>query len=446
MGFERELPEAVLQAILRRCDLQDVGRCACVDRRWSSIAYDDSLWEFLCAKHLHLSTPSDHNGNLFPSYKEAYKVWHKNFCMYPFSLVVRAKKCWESLRMWASSKYPEIANSLQAGVSEEALDNFEERLGWKLPQSVRLLYRFCGGQDTVQHINEQDDSDEEEAVDKDYSGLFGGYSFYDHTVDVHFVSLQKVLLLTQHFVPQWGLLEGARKWVIIAASFPLEKFFLLDCKDGSLHVGTRKLASHGELMSCVPPSEGVDMQDSMLRWLEMYSSRLTSGMYSVQNFDGCDSIISLYPELDPLCSETVSNGVQVRSSAVFVPEYSTLEDNIDDENYVFTYAVRMRKLADEDGSQRNMCNRCQLSSRHWIIRENGAFKNEVRGPGVIGQYPLLKTGGKPFVYASCSPLSVPNGSIGGDFTFVTGSLTRPEGPQFSVKVAEFPLEVPSFIY
>lgn len=445
MGSESELPEAVLQAILRRCDLQDVGRSACVDRRWSSIASDDSLWEFLCAKHLHLSTPSDHHGNLFPSYKEAYKVWHANFSMYPFSLVVRAKRCWDSLRVWATTNYPEVANSLQPGVSEDHLDKFEENLGWKLPLSVRLLYRFCGGQDKAQHLNKEDDSDSDEAVDRDYVGLFGGYSFYDHTVDVHFVSLEKVLLLTQHCIPQWGDLEAARKWVVIAASFPLQKFFLLDCHDGSFHVGTRKLASHGELMSCVPPSEAANMQDSMLRWLEMYSSRLNSGMYSVQRFDGFDSI-SLYPELDPLCSEAVLNGVQVRSSAVFVPEYSTLENDTEEENYMFTYAVRMRKLAAEDDSHISAYNSCQLSSRHWIIRENGAFKTEVRGPGVIGQYPLLKAGGKTFVYASCSPLSAPSGSIEGDFTFVPGSLTRPEGPQFLVRVAEFSLEVPSFIF
>lgn len=445
-GLERELPEAVLHAILRRCDFQDVGRSACVDRRWHLIASDDSLWQFLCEKHLNLLQPSDHHGNLCTSYKEAYKLWHANFHMYPQSLVLRTKRCWASLRDWASSNYPEIANSLRPGVSEEDLNRLEEQLGWKLPPAVRLLYRFCGGQDASPHLNEEDDSDDDMGVDRDYVGLFGGYSFYEHNVDVHFLSLRKVLLLTQHFIPQWGDLEAARKWVVIAASFPLHKFFLLDCQNGSLFVGTRNLTTVGELMSCVPPnSEAAEAQDSMLRWLEMYSSRLNSGMYTVQRFDGYDSI-SLYPELDPLCSEAVTNGVQVRSSAVFVPEYSTLEDDIDYDNYMFAYSVRMQLLASEDHTPSNVYNSCQLSSRHWIIREDGRFKNEVRGPGVIGRYPLLKRGGRTYTYASCSPLNVPNGSIEGDFTFVPGSLACPEAPQFLVKVAEFPLEVPSFIY
>ncbi|MCO5587600.1 hypothetical protein L7F22_041549 [Adiantum nelumboides] len=443
---ERELPDAVVHAILRRCDFEDVARSACVDRRWHLIASDDSLWQFFCEKNFYLLQPSDHHGNLCPSYKEAFKLWCINFRTYPQSLVARTKRCWDSLRHWTSSNYPEIAHSLRPGVSEEELNQFEEQLGWKLPLAVRLLYRFCGGQDRSPHLNDEDESDDEMGIDRDYMGLFGGYSFYDHIVDVHFVSLQKGLQLTQHFIPQWGDLGDARKWIIVAASFPLQKFFLLDCQDGSLFVGTRNLTTHGELMSCVPPaSEATDVQDSMLRWLEMYSSRLNSGMYTIQRFDGYDSI-SLYPELDPFCSEAVSNGVQVRSSAVFVPEHSTVEDNMNFKNYMFAYLIRMRFLASEDHSTTSVYNSCQLASRHWIIRENGAFKNEVRGGGVIGQYPLLRKGGRTYTYASCSPLDEPNGSIEGDFSFVPGSWARPEGPPFLAKVAEFPLEVPSFIY
>lgn len=426
--------------------MRDVGRSACVDRRWRSIASDDSLWKFLCAKHLQLSTPCDHHGNLCPSYKDAYKVWHENFSMYPFSLVLRTKRCWDSLRKWTSSHCPEVANSLQPGVSEDELHKFEEKLGWKLPVSVRLLYRFCGGQSTAQQFMGENDSDEDEAVDGVYMGLFGGYNFYHHRVDVHFLSLRIAFSLTKEYIPHWGDLEAGKKWVVVAASYPLQKFFLLDCHDGSLHVGTRRLEFYGELMGCVPPSQSATMQDSMLLWLEMYSSRLNSGMYGVQRFDGVNCI-SLYPELDPLCSEAVTNGVQVRSSAVFVPELSILENDIDVESYVFAYYVRMRKFgAEDDGAQSNAHKSCQLSSRQWMIQENGVFKDEVRGPGVIGQYPLLKPGDRAFVYASYTSSSASKGSIQGNFTFVPGSLTRPEGAQFLVKVAEFPLEVPSFVY
>lgn len=444
-GVQR-LPESLLQTILRRCELGDVGRSACVDRRWRSIVSDDALWKDLCHKHFELSSPSDHLGNLYPSYQEAYKIWYASFHKYPLSLVVRAKKCWDFLKLWASSNFPEVADSLRAGVSEEDLDKVEETVGWKLPLPVRVLYRFCGGQDTTQEFFDEDESDEDEACNRHYVGLLGGYSFYNHMVNVHFLSLQKVLLLTQYFIPQWGALEAARKWIVIAASFPLEKFFLLDCHDGSLHVGTRHLATHGELMSCVPPSlEAANMQDSMLCWLEEYCTRLNLGMYSVQKFDGASSI-SLYPEQEPLCTEAVSYGVQVRSSAVFVPEYSTLQVDHDHENYMFAYFVRMRLLPSGNGLHANPFISCQLSKRHWIIRENGIVKDEVRGPAVIGQYPLLETGGKTFMYASCTPLGVSNGSIHGDFKFVPGSLKHPEGPEFLVRVAQFGLEVPKFIF
>lgn len=93
--------------------------------------------------------------------------------------------------------------------------------------------------------------------------------------------------------------------------------------------------------------------------------------------------------------------LQVRSSAVFVPEYSTLENDTEEENYMFTYAVRMRKLAAEDDSHISAYNSCQLSSRHWIIRENGAFKTEVRGPGVIGQVIYILHNLDPVLMSSC---------------------------------------------
>lgn len=79
----------------------------------------------------------------------------------------------------------------------------------------------------------------------------------------------------------------------------------------------------------------------------------------------------------------------------------------------------------------------------------------MRGPGVIGKYPLLQVGGwrddeqdrsgnvRPgkecqgaFVYQS---MSEPNDSFEGQLLFVPGSLVEPTGPPFPVTVARFPL-------
>lgn len=436
---ERELPDWVLQSIFRTCEIQDIARSACVSRRWRILAYEESLWKELCASRFGLSTPCDHHELPCSSFKEAYRNWHSGFQKYPLSLVIRAKNCWEFLRTWTSTNFPEVTASFAPGASEEDLDHVEASLGCSLPLSVRALYRFCGGQEIPRDLYMQDKF--ESAPQRNYVGLLGGYSFYNHTANVHLLSLRDILHFTHYFVDRWGLSETSR-WIIIAASVPLHKFFLLDCSNGSVHVGTARLVIDGDMINCVPSALGTtDMQDAMLLWLEEYCTQLRNGMFSVQKTAGVCRI-SLFPEQEPLCTEAVTCGVQVRCSAVFVPELSTLQGG-DNSHYMFSYLVRMRLLPSSVDSSFHSC---QLLRRHWIIRENGMVVDQVHGDAVIGLYPLLNSGGETFMYASCSPLGNPQGSIEGDFTFVPGSKDCPEGPEFYVKVAQFDLNVPKFIF
>jgi len=89
---------------------------------------------------------------------------------------------------------------------------------------------------------------------------------------------------------------------------------------------------------------------------------------------------------------------------------------------------------------------CQLNSRHWTIRSRDRVVSDVRGEGVIGQYPVLSPGQDEFVYESCTPLAKGPGAVEGSFLFVPGKLSRPEGKPFEVMVAPFPLEVPEYIF
>eukprot|EP01018_Ginkgo_biloba_P032709 Gb_01787 [translate_table: standard] len=89
---------------------------------------------------------------------------------------------------------------------------------------------------------------------------------------------------------------------------------------------------------------------------------------------------------------------------------------------------------------------CQLARRHWIIRANDEVISKVNAEAVIGKYPYLQEGGDIFVYESCSPVPSSPGSIEGGFTFIPGRLSKPEGPEFIVQVAPFPLQVPPYIF
>ena len=156
--------------------------------------------------------------------QDAYKTWHTNFAKYPNSLVRRTKKCWDSLRSWASTNYPQLARSLTPGVSESFLDHIEATLGWELPLSVRLLYRFCGGQD---YEAIADDEDMHEDDKRTYAGLLGGYKFYDHNVDVKLLSLEMVVYLTKNTIPHFNV-ENVIFFLNMALLFMVQVFTYYD--------------------------------------------------------------------------------------------------------------------------------------------------------------------------------------------------------------------------
>ncbi|KAH9301973.1 hypothetical protein KI387_013556, partial [Taxus chinensis] len=353
--------------------------------------------------------------------QETYEKWHATFGTYPLSIVKRAKHVWDIIRNWTSIHFPEVADTLAPGASEEQLSEVEERLGWKLPAPMRVLYRFCNGQFTPNNGFSQN---EQLAA----LGLLGGYQFYGQKANVHLLPWNHILRLTNQCVPHLGLPSGS-KYIVVAASSNFTKFFFLDCSDGQLYVGTgRELI---QLMPCVPSAlVNMSQQDAMLLWLEEYGRKLQAGMFSVRK-DGNIRSISLFPEKEPLCSKAVTNGVQVRGSAVFVPEFSDLQR--DGDRYLFCYSIRMCLLPQEKISRKRILSSCQLSRRHWIIRANGNVIDEFHGEAVIGEYPLLREGGDEFVYESCSPMPSSSGSIEGDFTFVPGRLIKPDGPEFTVQ-------------
>jgi ApaG protein len=81
-----------------------------------------------------------------------------------------------------------------------------------------------------------------------------------------------------------------------------------------------------------------------------------------------------------------------------------------------------------------------LISRHWIIRDANGRVEEVRGPGVVGDQPVL-TPGDAYEYTSGCPLPTPFGSMRGSYQMVTEA-----GVAFDAEIAEFVLREPGSIH
>ena len=76
----------------------------------------------------------------------------------------------------------------------------------------------------------------------------------------------------------------------------------------------------------------------------------------------------------------------------------------------------------------------QLKTRHWRITDATGNLQEVRGPGVVGDEPVLKPG-ESYEYTSGVPLPTPSGFMVGSYGMITG-----EGEHFDIDVPAFSLD------
>lgn len=442
MGLE-SVGGLAIHMILSKLGPTDTAAVGSVSKRFKVWASDDLLWSNFCAHELNLTSPQDHLGNPCPSFKAAYQAWREAFGMYPWPLVRRVKNCWDRIRSWLTVNFPEAMATLRKGASEDEIKEFENYLKVKLPLPTRILFRFCDGQE----LSEESSG----SMLGSSIGLIGGYSFYDCRVNVFLLPLKQVIRETIDIMHHLGFSRRSKYIVVAASSTYNEKIFFLNCPEGQLYVGTRNLSTKGEMIPCVPnglissvhDSGGTNQQDAMLLWLEEHIRRLETGIIKLREIEEIRSI-SLFPEQRPACSTAVTNGVQVRASAVFVPEVSNLRS--ESEKYFFAYSVRMSLVPEGCVICGMPFSSCQLYWRHWRIRGNDNVVSHVNGEAVIGQFPLLCPGEKEFVYESCTPLASTPGWIEGSFTFVPGRLADPKGSEFEVEVARFPLQLPEYIY
>lgn len=78
----------------------------------------------------------------------------------------------------------------------------------------------------------------------------------------------------------------------------------------------------------------------------------------------------------------------------------------------------------------------QLRSRHWIITNGYGETEEVKGPGVVGEEPVLRPG-ESFEYTSGAVLRTERGTMHGTY-----QMDLNDGSQFDAEIAPFALERP----
>lgn len=107
------------------------------------------------------------------------------------------------------------------------------------------------------------------------------------------------------------------------------------------------------------------------------------------------------------------------------PSYLEQESSPDKNLYVWAYTVRIENKGEIT---------VQLRTRHWKITDAYGRVQEVHGPGVVGEQPVLKPG-ESFEYTSGTPLTTPSGIMGGSY-----SMQGEDGNLFDVAIPVFSLD------
>jgi ApaG protein len=126
-------------------------------------------------------------------------------------------------------------------------------------------------------------------------------------------------------------------------------------------------------------------------------------------------------------SRATTRGIEIYVQSSYVPEQS----EPDQHQWFFSYTVRIRNTGTDTA---------QLVSRHWIITDAHGRVEEVRGPGVVGEQPILEPG-EVFEYTSACPLPTSFGTMHGTYRMVTRG-----GDEFDAEIAPFTLAEPHAVH
>ena len=126
-------------------------------------------------------------------------------------------------------------------------------------------------------------------------------------------------------------------------------------------------------------------------------------------------------------SEAVTRGIRVSVVSEYAPGRSSPQDR----QWLFLYTITISNEGTET---------VQLISRHWIITNGAGEVEEVKGPGVVGEQPVLAPN-ESFTYTSGCPLTTPCGMMEGTYHMVSAS-----GEAFTARIAPFTLSEPYTVH
>jgi ApaG protein len=109
------------------------------------------------------------------------------------------------------------------------------------------------------------------------------------------------------------------------------------------------------------------------------------------------------------------------------PNYLPDQSDPTDAVYVWAYTIHLENLGNQPA---------QLISRYWHITDGNGGVQEVRGPGVVGETPMLEPG-EQYQYTSGVSLKTSSGIMQGNY-----QMEAENGDSFLIDIPPFSLDSP----
>lgn len=119
--------------------------------------------------------------------------------------------------------------------------------------------------------------------------------------------------------------------------------------------------------------------------------------------------------------------IDISVAVKFLPDQS--DEGSD--RFAFSYTISLTNTSDTT---------VQLISRHWIITDANHHVQEVRGQGVVGEQPVLKSG-QSYEYSSGTVLATQVGTMSGSYHMITEG-----GLEFDAPIPQFVLSIPRVLH
>ncbi|XP_052007948.1 F-box only protein 3 [Xyrauchen texanus] len=391
------LPSDPLMLVLSFLDFRDLISCSFVSRRLNELTGHNPLWKRLCQKYWLLMESDKAQRGL--TWKELFWEYYADLGNY-IDYYSTLKKSWDDLKNYLIQKCPRMIASLKEGVKEEELDTIEAQIGCKLPIDYRCSYRIHNGQKLV------------------VPGLMGSMALSNHYRSEDLLDIETA---SGGFQQR----KGMRQCLPLTFCFHtgLSQYMALESTEGR---------SRSEIFYQCPDQlaqdpSAIDMfitGSNFTEWFTTYVDNVVTGEYPIIR----DQIFRYVH--DKRCVATTGD-ITISVSTSFLPELSSVHPP----HFFFTYRIRieMEKSALPE-------NACQLDSRYWKITNANGNVEEVRGPGVVGEFPTM-TPGKVHEYASCTTFSTTSEYMEGHYTF---HRLKNEEEVFDVLIPRFHMVCPPF--